>query len=496
MALKGAAVTNRMQARLLQGLMVVWAGMGCWAGTLAVAQTRSAARAQTVEALLLSDIHLDPFRDPDKAVRLATAPVAEWQRILAAPDSADRTERFAAVEQACPTRGEDTGFRLMESSYQAMHVRAAGVRFAVVGGDLMGHAFPCRFAAVFPKAGPEDYRAFVDKTIAFVVGSLREALPGVPVYAALGNNDTDCEDYRIDAGSRFLHESGKTMTADVDSAERGEALRTFAEGGYYSTTIPAVAHARLLVIDDLFLSRRYATCGGKMDAAAGEGQIAWLGKQLAEARSRKEKVWVVAHIPPGVDPYATAMKGFKLCGGGKAEMFLSTGALQETLTAYGDVIQLVLFGHTHMDEMRVLEAEKNGPAGKAVAAKVVASISPINGNKPSFAVAHVDAATAALVDYDVIAASNATGIDAAWTEEYDFAKAYKETGYSAAAVESLIAGFKADPGAKAGASQSYIRSYGTGMGARTLSLFWPLYVCSLKSEAAEAFNACVCGAVQ
>ena len=34
------------------------------------------------------------------------------------------------------------------------------------------------------------------------------------------------------------------------------------------------------------------------------------------------------------------------------------------------------------------------------------------------------------------------------------------------------------------------------MGVRTLSLFWPLYVCSLKSEAEEAFNACVCGAVQ
>ena len=447
-ALKGVALTNRLHAGLLQGVIVVWAGMGCWAGQMAVAQTPGAAETRTVEALLLSDIHLDPFWDPDKAVRLAAAPVAEWRKILAAPDFADRTERFAAVEQACPTRGEDTGFRLMESSYQAMHARAAGARFAVVIGDLMGHAFPCRFAAVFPQANKEAYRAFVDKTIAFVVGSLREALPGVSVYAALGNNDTDCDDYRIDAGSAFLRENGKTMTADVDTAERGEALRTFAEGGYYSTTIPAVPHARLLVIDDLFLSRRYATCGGKMNAAAGEEQIAWLGRQLAAARSRKEKVWVVAHIPPGVDPYATAMQGFKLCSGGKAEMFLSTGALQETLTEYGDVIQLVLFGHTHMDEMRVLEAEKNGPAGKAVAAKVIASITPINGNKPSFAVAHVDAATAELVDYGVIAASNATGIDAEWAEEYDFAKAYRSQRFTAAAVESLIAGFKADPGAK------------------------------------------------
>ena len=40
---------------------------------------------------------------------------------------------------------------------------------------------------------------------------LRGALPGVPVYAALGNNDSDCGDYQLDPDSAFLAEAGKML---------------------------------------------------------------------------------------------------------------------------------------------------------------------------------------------------------------------------------------------------------------------------------------------
>jgi len=44
----------------------------------------------TVPALLLSDIHFEPFWDKAKAPQLAVAPVSEWKAILAAPSSPDR----------------------------------------------------------------------------------------------------------------------------------------------------------------------------------------------------------------------------------------------------------------------------------------------------------------------------------------------------------------------------------------------------------------------
>jgi sphingomyelin phosphodiesterase acid-like 3 len=338
----------------------------------------------------------------------------------------------------------------------------------------------------------------VEKTIEYVMREVRGALKGVPVYAALGNNDSDCEDYRVDANSPFLEESGKTLAADVPAAERAEALRTFASGGYYSVSLPApIRHARLVVLDDLFESKRYATCAGKEDVAPAEEQIAWLKGQLDQARQNKEKVWVMAHIPPGVDPYSTAMKMVDVCGGGAPQMFLSSEALPQTVAQFGDVVRLMVVGHTHMDEVRLLEpAPEPGHermAERGIAVKLVASISPINGNAPSFTVARIDAGTAVMKDYRVVAASNETGVNAKWTEEYDFAKTYKEDGFTAIGVRDEIAGFGADPNAQEKASQSYIRNYGSGIGARALSLFWKPYVCSLANEEAAEFRKCMCG---
>ena len=126
-------------------------------------------------------------------------------------------------------------------------------------------------------------------------------------------------------------------------------------------------------------------------------------------------------------------------------MFLSSEALPEVLADYGDVVQLAIFAHTHMDEVRLLTPAKTDAVQKPVAVKMVASISPIDGNNPSFTMATIDPAHAILEDYRVIAASNQTGVDAKWSEEYDFAKAYHEPAFTAAALENLIGGFKTDP---------------------------------------------------
>lgn len=474
----------------------------CAAGAWAQAATAGRSGASTVEALMVSDIHFEPFWDPAKAVKLDKAPVAEWKAILAGPEAADRAAKFDELEQACHTRGADTSNALFQSSLRAIRANAGGAKFALLSGDLMAHGFECKFQHIFPAQKPGEYGEFAEKTIEYVMGELRAALPGVPVFAALGNNDSNCGDYQLDAKSPFLEDSGKTMTADVPPAERAEALRTFAAGGYYSVSLPApMKHARLLVLDDLFESRRYATCGGKADAAPSQEQIAWLKGQLDAARKDKEKVWVMAHIPPGVDPYSTMLKMVDVCHGGAPQMFLKSEALPETIARYGDVVRLAVFGHTHMDEMRLLEPTSEEMdeemAERGIAVKLVASISPINGNQPSFALANIDPGTAVLKDYRVIAASNAADPNAStgtkWAEEYDFAKAYGEEGFTAVTVKDLIAGFATDSAAKEPETQRYIRYYGSGMDTRALGMFWRPYVCSLAEDGAEGYRKCMCG---
>ena len=345
------------------------------------AQAAANGGANSIQALFVSDIHFEPFRDPGKAAQLAAAPAGEWNAVLAAPASADAAAQWTKVDQACPTRGVDTSYALYQSSLHAIHAQAGEAKFVILSGDLIAHSFSCKFAAVFPKAAPADYRAFVEKTIAYVMANLRAALPGVPVYAALGNNDSDCGDYQLDPNGEFLKESAQVFAANLEGAEKAQAMRDFAAGGYYSVSLPApVEKTRLLILDDLFMSDRYQSCGGKADPAPAAAQIAWLKRQLNDARDRKEKIWVMAHIPPGVDSYSTARKWMELCAGGKPKMFLSSEALPEVLAEYGDVVQLAIFAHTHMDEMRLLQPEGAKPGGsleRSVVLKLVPSISPV-----------------------------------------------------------------------------------------------------------------------
>jgi sphingomyelin phosphodiesterase acid-like 3 len=311
----------------------------------------------------------------------------------------------------------------------------------------------------------------------------------------LGNNDSNCGDYRLDAHSEFLRVTGSEVTKEFPAGERQAAEDNFAAGGYYSVALPApIESGRLLVLDDIFMSKSYSTCAAKADSSAADAQVAWLQQQLIEARANKQKVWVMAHIPPGVDLYSTMKKMGDVCGE-QPTTFLSTEKMADVLAEFGDVVELAIFAHTHMDELRLLKDENQPPASsKPIAAKMISSISPNHGNNPSFTVAQIDRTTAALVDYRVFTASNQTGVDAKWTEEYDFARSYHEPEFSSSTVGKLIAGFATDRSATAKPSQSYIDDFSAGSPSMALQIFWPQYVCTLSNHTAEAFKACVCPA--
>jgi sphingomyelin phosphodiesterase acid-like 3 len=447
----------------------------------------------SARVLMVSDIHFDPFWDPDKAAQLAAAPESRWVSILSGPASPDRAERFAALQKRCHANGVDTDYALLESSLRAMRTNAAGATFATVSGDLLAHEFSCKYDAVVPHAPAAGYEAFAANTVEFVLKQLRAALPGVPVYAALGNNDSGCGDYRLNAGGAFLRSVAPVLSADMRGEERDLARRNIARGGNYGVMLPSpIKRTRLLVIDDVFLSKNYAACGGKPDPAPAAELNAWLRSRLKRARRQHEKVWVMAHIPPGFDPYSTIEKMPSVCAGSPPATFLRSNALAATLAEFSADVRLAIFGHTHMDELRLLHQEKPGVQDAAVAMKIVPSISPLHGNEPSFVVADVDPASAMLKNYRVIASSNQTGEAAVWSDEYDFDRAYGATDFSPASLARTMADFRADPGAKTAASREYLRNYYAGDASALLKPFWPQYTCALANDTAEGFRSCAC----
>lgn len=455
----------------------------------------------TVRALFVSDTHFDPFWDPAKAPQLAAAPVSAWPGILASAPSAHRQQQFDALQEACKVRGEDTSFPLLQSSLNAMQAHASGALFMTLSGDLIAHGFSCKFKSLFPAASPDAYRAFVEKTIAFVLHQLNTV---APVYAALGNNDSACGDYRLDANSPFLAAVGADITRIVPAAQRPQALASFQATGSYSVSLPApIANTRFVILDDLFMSKKYATCSGQKDPAGEDAELAWLRQQLAGARAAGQKVWIMGHIPPGVDAHATLARLSGACGSKPPSMFLSSDKLSAAIAGGSDVVTLAIFAHTHMDEIKLLTPQSESPAApnirnavvsstRAVPLKMVPSISPIDGNNPAFTVAEIDPSTATLMDYQVIAAQDPAG--SAWAQEYDYAASYGEPSFSAQNVAHLLNGFAGDTASKNKVSQDYIHHFMVGSPIPFLSPVWSQYVCTMTRTSADAFRSCACPA--
>ncbi|MGC1781499.1 MAG: metallophosphoesterase [Acidobacteriaceae bacterium] len=459
-------------------------------------QIAKPAQDHTIPALMVSDIHFDPFHDPAKLQQLVDAPVSRWNAILSASPSLKQKQAFADLQQSCHARGVDTSYTLLRSSLDAMRSRQPDAKFMTVSGDLLAHGFTCRYSTLLPRLTQSDYEEFVLKTIRFVLGELRQSFPGVPIYVALGNNDSACGDYRLDADSDFLARIGRIVAEGLPPSDRQQEMTEFAKNGSYSVTMaPLVQDTRFIVLDDLFLSSEYSTCSGKQNSTAANGEMTWLRDQLVQARRLGQKVWVMGHIPTGIDPYSTVMRFRNVCGRGRPVMFQSSSRLANLLIEYADVTRLGIFAHTHMDEIRLLEPENrklHSSSGDSVAIKMIPSISPVDGNDPSFTVAYVNPATAMLRDYEVIAASNRTGIGTTWSREYDYARAYHQPQFSPSAVRKLVAGLQADPREKKKASQRYIRYYLIGDRSPELKPFWKQYVCALANYTAETYAACVC----
>lgn len=449
----------------------------------------------TVPALLLSDIHFDPFSDPGKVPQLAAAPESEWAKILATPPRPDRQAALTALRRACGGRGADTSAALLQSTVQALKTQATDAKFVLIAGDLLGHLFDCRYTTLVPNTHRAGLADFTAKTLQYVMDQVRAAVPGVPVYAALGNNDSTCGDYRLDANGTFLASTAKILAQGwPESADRDKMLADFSAMGGYSTQLPAPAdHTRLIVIDNMFQSAKFQNCSGAPDPAAVKAQIDWLKAQIDDARSHHQRAWVMGHIPPGIDLYTTITHLRNVCGGAKPEMFLSNEQMADTLADNADVVSLAIFGHTHMDEMRLLTRDTKGQtASAAVPAKLIPSISPIDGNFPAFTLARLDPTTSELADFRVIAASNPGDPNITWKEEYSFSKTYHESSFSAATMGHLMQGFAADPSAASPLSQDVIQHYFVGDTSSLIKPLWPQYVCAMAHHTVQGISACMC----
>ena len=247
------------------------------------AQTPPAEPSTTVTAMFLSDIHLNPFHDPELVAQFTGE--AEPQKTNAVGvEMPTASGPLASAQQACLNL-PDTPNELFRSSLASIRPRAGSVSFVTVSGDLIAHQFIRCFAAFVLKQEPKQsesaeylaltpeqrlrYRSFVQKAIEYITSELHETFPNTPIYYALGNNDSDCGDYSLDPHGAFLRDMAEVVVnalpPNLSRPDRATIRADFAAGGYYSVPLAAAPNTRILVFDDVFLSGGYATCAGKSD---------------------------------------------------------------------------------------------------------------------------------------------------------------------------------------------------------------------------------------
>lgn len=356
----------------------------------------------------LSDIHFDPLATPALVDKLAAAEPTEWPAIL------------AATPTKFPPYGRDTNWPLFASVLQASAKTSPHAAFTVVTGDLLVHHFREQFNAAATNHDDAAFRSFVRKSVEFVALQLKQRSPNKPVFVTLGNNDDQCGDYAIQPDGPFLQDTAKAVGDLAGLANTDSYIHL----GSYSIANPAVKHQRIVVLNTVFFSPRYTDRCGQGSADAGELLLTWFGKELESAQAHHEKVWLVYHVPPGVDAFATTHAKVPgtvslLWKDEYAQKFLSL------LNEYPGVVEANLAGHIHVDDFRLF--------GGSVAI-IAPAVSPITGQNPTFRTVAFDS-HGNLKDQSTYYLKN---LAEPWALEYDFAKEWHLKGLNAQSYSTLF----------------------------------------------------------
>ncbi len=355
--------------------------------------------------IVLSDLHFDPFTQPRLVDRLAAAAPERWRAI------------FATAEVTAPSgRGSDTNDALLESTLDGARNAVPDPRIVIVAGDFLAHDFRAKFERTAKVHDAAAYAAFVDKTIAFLAWELQAAFPRAHLLPVIGNDDNACGDYQSTPHDAFLAHMAAAWAASVGAADPNGFIAQFSTGGYYTIPLPA-GRAQAIVLNDVFWSVKYKNACGDPKADPGGDELRWMQSTQA-ALPPGTPVWVIAHIPPGIDANAT----LHAAAGSAPISFLTDRFNDALLTALdsSSTVVMSIAGHTHMNSFRAIGPD---PSTLRAPMLIVPAVSPVFGNAPSFTVLDVDESTAHVDDEQVFILTKSKD-GWLWRREYDFDSIY------------------------------------------------------------------------
>jgi sphingomyelin phosphodiesterase acid-like 3 len=425
--------------------------------------------------LSLSDIHFDPYYDTTLLPKLIASDASQWRSI------------FESSSITAPNSyGHDSNYPLFRSALADAKTRIPAPAFILISGDFLAHDFPELFQKYSSDDSPATYQSFVARTMQFVVSELTAAFPNTRIFPALGNNDSDCGDYEITPNGTFLKNWASVWAGPVGTPS--SFAKDVAAGGYYTADLPGLKDTRLIVLNTIFFAVKYDdACGTGSGPDPGTVQLQWLARVLRRAERDHKKVWLLYHIPSGIDVYASTDSPSACPSAVSMWQTSYTAAFTKLIVAARGRVTASFAGHTHMDDFRVVPSPQAGVSSLGFV-HITPAISPLFSNNPGYHVFRFQE-DGRLDDYTAYSLPVGTP-GAAWQTEYAFDTAYAQPACGVDSLRALISAIGADAATRA----MYIRFYTSSNASSTTitETNWRGYWCGTQTQTGPGFTGCYC----
>lgn len=461
---------------------------GCGGASVVPNPAPTPTPASSYQVVTVSDLHFNPLYDPNLFTRLTTNDPSQWASI------------FGKSTVITPSvAGTDTNFKLLTYTLQSMQQNVKNTPVVLFTGDLLGHNIPTTYCKIYGSLNPtmaatcltdqaSNIQQFIDNTFTFVATEIRAYVDNVPVIYAPGNIDTYSGGYGPTSAfladiniqsailNLFLNKANSTFATD------------FPSGGYYS-----VQPAGLNVVVIALNSNSFVD--GSPTYTDATAELTWLDSQLESAQAAGKKAWILMHVPPGANSQNIAQVAAvpSDVDASDASMMWDSG-LQSTfmskLAKYSGVVTLILAGHTHMDEYRIL------PTGDVV--EQLPGISPCFGNNPAYKILTVAQNTLTPTDYQSYNYNLAiVPPPAQFVPLYQFSSTYDVQGTLANSLQQLYPQFATNQSTV----DTYTLLYGSGTESVNPFTFspwnpindvnWPIFACTISETGQSDYVQCV-----
>ena len=421
--------------------------------------------------ITLSDIHFDPYasciktqKDCPVLNKLIDADVSEWATIF---------ENMGT--NGISHYGQDTSNALLESTLSELVKRYDKYppKFVIINGDFLSHNFQQAFQYFAPG---KSYNLFVAKTFSYLSLRIAKAFPNSQILPVVGNNDAFGGDYYSSPQGDFYK---SLLSSNVwGPFFKGIDKVQFLQGGYYKVSPSGEPNHLIIVLNSVLFSAKAKGPSSDAISAAATRQLHWLADTLSKAKEAHQKVWLVFHIPFGVDVYDSKATHHPV-------MFWSTAPVNfnklflDIISSYDGVIQAMITSHTHDDELMVYHNMLDVFAP---------SISPTHYNNPAFKEFSYDDSFT-LINNETYYL-NLQDSNPRWQFEYDFDKAYGNAHSMRKATLNLLS-------SKGAAYVEKYEKYFDALGADPInSDDWSYYRCGIFYHEADDYQRCALGADQ